>query len=97
MTDTIGYEAEPSDVQALLRNLCGDVLGEPDWLIRYTRLTADQVLYDALVSAIKRERGRALREAKASGLTWEQVAEATGLGTYQRAQKVAATAASSGT
>ena len=95
MTDITGYEAEPSDVQALLHNLCGDLLAEPDPLIRYSRLTSEQALYDALVSAIKRERGKALIEVKEAGsLTWEQVAEATQLGTYQRAQKLIAAAGS---
>jgi hypothetical protein len=89
MGDTIGYEAEPADVQALLHNVCGDLLAEPDWLVRYSRLTSEQSLYDALVSAIKRERGKALAEGKASGLTWEQVAEAAQLSSYQRAQKLA--------
>lgn len=89
MSDTtIGYEAESTDVQALLHNVCGDLLQETDWLIRYGALTAQQVLVDALVSAIKAERGRALAEGKASGLTLEQLAEATGLGTYQRVQQL---------
>lgn len=89
MSDTIGYAAEPAEVQALLEAICGDLLAEPDWLVRYSRLTSEQALYDALVSAIKRERGRALAEGKATGLTWEQVAEAAQLGSYQRAQKLA--------
>lgn len=94
MSDITGYETEPSDVMALLDNLCGDLLAEPDPLIRYTRLSAEQALYDGLVSAIKRERGKALAEMKAAGdLTWQQVADAAQLGTYQRAQKLIANAA----
>jgi hypothetical protein len=86
---TAGYEAEPHDTAALLESLCGDLLSEHDPLIRYVSLSAEQARYDALVSAIKAERGRALTELKASGLTWEQVAEAANLGTYQRAQQLA--------
>jgi hypothetical protein len=94
MSDVIGYEAEPTDVRTLLENLCGDLLAEPDPLVRYAMLTKEQALYDALVSAIKRERGRALAELKQSGnLTLEQVADAAQLGTYQRAQKLIANAA----
>lgn len=87
---TQGYEAEPHDIAALLDNLCGDLLTEPDALIRYVTLTSEQARYDALVSAIKAERGRALAELKASGLSWQQVADAAQLGTYQRAQQLAA-------
>lgn len=89
---TAGYEAEPHDTAALLDSLCGDLVAEPDPLIRYAALTAEQVRYDALVSAIKAERGRALAELKASGLSWQKVAEAAQLGTYQRAQQLAACA-----
>lgn len=86
---TAGYEAEPSDTAALLDSLCGDLLEEKDPLIRYASLTSEQVRYDALVSAIKAERGRALAELRASGLSWQQVADAAQLGTYQRAQQLA--------
>jgi hypothetical protein len=91
MSDITGYEADPADVAALLQSLCGDLLAEPDPLVRYTALCTEQVRYAALESAIKQERGKALIEMKeVGGLTWEQVAEAAQLGTYQRAQKVAA-------
>jgi hypothetical protein len=39
--------------------LCGDLLAEPDPLVRYTAFTSEQVRYDALVSEIKRRRGPA--------------------------------------
>lgn len=87
---TAGYEAEPHDTAALLQLQCGDLLDEPDPLIRYISLTAEQVRYDALVSAIKAERGRALAKLRATGLSWQQVADAAQLGTYQRAQQLAA-------
>lgn len=86
---TAGYEAEAHDTAALLDSLCGDLLEETDPLIRYAALTSEQVRYDALVSAIKAERGKALAALRASGLSWQEVADAAGLGTYQRAQQLA--------
>lgn len=90
---TTGYEAEPQDVAHLLDTLCGDILAEADPLVRYTMLTKEQVLYDALVSAIKRERGKAITEMVARpGASQTSVAEATGLGTQQRVSQLMAAA-----
>ena len=90
MTDktTEGITAEPEEVEAVLLNLCGYHLSESDPVFRYTVLTREQVLYDALVTAIKRERGRALAELVASGHKVTEVAELTGLGTRQRVQRL---------
>ena len=90
MTDktTEGITAEPEEVEAVLLNLCGYHLSESDPVFRYTVLTREQVLYDALVTAIKRERGRALAELVASGHKLTEVAELTGLGTRQRVQRL---------
>lgn len=85
----MGYDIEPHEVQALLTNHLGDVLAEPDALIRYEHLTREQALYDALVSAIKQERGRALA-ALAEGRSKSQVAELAGLGTRQRVEQLIA-------
>ena len=63
----MGVSAEPEEVEAVLLNLCGYHLSERDPVFRYTVLTREQVLYDALVTAIKRERGRALAELVATG------------------------------
>jgi hypothetical protein len=94
MTDktTEGVTAEPAEVEAVLHNLCGYHLSEPDAVSRYTALTREQVLYDALVSAIKRERGRALAELVASGRTLTQIADLTNLRTRQRVQRLIAIA-----
>lgn len=82
---TTGYEAEPQYVAALLDNLLGDLLGEPDPMVRYHKLTMEQALYDALVSAIKARRGAALAELREQqGLTLAQVADLVGLGSKQR-------------
>jgi hypothetical protein len=89
---TEGVTAEPEEVEALLHNLCGYHLTEPNPVFRYTALTREQVLYDALVAAIKRERGRALAELVASGVTLTQVADMTNLRTRQRVQRLIAVA-----
>ncbi len=90
MTDrtTFGFTAEPEEVEALLHNLCGFHLAERDPVSRYTVLTREQVLYDALVAAIKRERGRALAELVERGHRLTEVAELTGLGSRQRVQRL---------
>jgi hypothetical protein len=88
---TEGYEAVPEEVEAVLHNLCGYHLAERDPLFRYQVLTREQVLYDALVATIKRERGRALAEL-VSGRTLKQVAEMANLGTRQRVARLIAIA-----
>ncbi len=90
MTDrtTVGITAEPDEVEAMLHNLCGFHLAERDPVFRYTVLTREQVLYDALVAAIKRERGRALAELVEQGHKLTAIAELTGLGTRQRVQRL---------
>jgi hypothetical protein len=90
MTDktTEGITAAPEEVEAVLLNLCGYHLAESDPVFRYTVLTREQVLYDALVTAIKRERGRALAELVANGHKLTEIADLTGLGTRQRVQRL---------
>jgi hypothetical protein len=85
---TSGVEIDPDEVEALLHNLCGFHLAERDPVQRYTVLTREQVLYDALASAIRRERGRALAELVERGHKLSEVAELTGLGTRQRVQRL---------
>jgi hypothetical protein len=90
MTDktTMGIVAEPEEVEAVLQSLCGYHLSERDPVHRYTVLTREQVLYDALVAAIRRERGRALAELVGRGHKLTEVAELTGLGSRQRVQRL---------
>jgi len=89
---TEGVFAEPEEVEAVLHNLCGYHLAERDPVFRYTVLTREQVLYEALVTAIRRERGRALAEVVGSGQTMTQVAAMTNLRTRQRVQRLIAIA-----
>jgi hypothetical protein len=90
---TEGITAEPAEVQAVLQSLCGFHLAERDALYRYTVLTREQVLYDALVQAIRRERGRALADLVAAGHTAAEVAAMTNLGTRQRVSRLISQAA----
>jgi hypothetical protein len=89
---TEGVFAEPEEVEAVLHNLCGYHLSERDPVFRYTVLTREQVLYDGLVAAIKRERGRALAELVSTGQSLTQVAAMTNLRTRQRVQRLIAIA-----
>jgi hypothetical protein len=89
---TEGVVAEPEEVEAVLHNLCGYHLAERDPIHRYTVLTREQVLYDGLVTAIRRERGRALAEIVGTGQSMTQVAAMTNLRTRQRVQRLIAIA-----
>lgn len=83
---TDGYEAEASQVEALLQIQCGYHLRETDPLRRYLELTQDQVLYEALARMIRRERGKALAAMVADGTPIPEIATLTRLGTRQRVQ-----------
>jgi NOL1/NOP2/fmu family ribosome biogenesis protein len=93
MSSIAGYESEPHTVQGLLGLVAGDLLDEPDPLVRYKALSSLQVHVDALVSELKRRRGAALAEIHADGLSLAQVAAVAGLGTRQRVEKLIAAAA----
>lgn len=84
---TIGFEVEPHEVRVLLEQFCGDALTEPDDLVAFTMLTKDQATLDALVSAIRVERGKRLA-AMAGTMSQTAIAEATGLGTQQRVSQL---------
>jgi septal ring factor EnvC (AmiA/AmiB activator) len=78
---TDGYTATPAEIEGMLRNLCAYALSEPEPGQRYIELTHQQVLFDGLVAAIRRERGTALADLLIAGQTAEQVAASTKLGT----------------
>lgn len=81
---TLGYEAEPSDLKALVEDLLAGIAEVTDPLVRYMILTADQALYDTFVSEIKKLRGAELRRMADDGATFDQIANVTGLGGKQR-------------
>jgi hypothetical protein len=85
---TVGVTAEQEEVEAVLHSLCGYHLAEPDPLFRYNVLTREQVLYEALAAAIKRERGRALADLTHKGHTLTQIAGMTNLVSRQRVQRL---------
>jgi hypothetical protein len=84
------YEPDRHDVEALRDTLLGDLLAEPDSLRRYHGLSKEQVLYDALVSEIKRMRGQALAAMVAAGHSQREVAQLAGLGSQQRVHQLVA-------
>lgn len=90
---TEGFHADPVQVEALLRSQCGYHLAEADPLSRYLDLTQAQILYEALVAAIRSERGRALAELVQAGAAIQEVAKVTRLGSRQRVQALIARAA----
>jgi hypothetical protein len=85
---TAGTEAEQDEVEALLHNLCGFHLADRDPVSRYAVLTREQVLYEALAAAIRRERGRALAELVERGHRLTEIAHLTGLRTRQQVQRL---------
>lgn len=87
---TTGYEPEPGELKALVEDLLASLADVGDPLARYTALTADQALYDAFVSEIKRLRGDELRAMAEQGFTYDAIADATGLGGKQRVSQLIA-------
>lgn len=86
MTDrtTEGYAATAAEVEGMVRNLCAYALSEPDPLQRYVDLTHQQVLFEGMVAAIRRERGRALADLVVAGTPIADVAKKTNLETAPR-------------
>ncbi|MDI1462909.1 hypothetical protein QEZ54_18185 [Catellatospora sp. KI3] len=89
---TEGYTVATEEVEAMVRNLCAYALGEPDPLQRYADLTYQQVLFDGIVTALQRERGRALADLVVSGVPVADVAAKTNLATVPRVRKLISTA-----
>ncbi|GHJ48915.1 hypothetical protein Cs7R123_62570 [Catellatospora sp. TT07R-123] len=90
MTDptTEGYTVAPEEVEAMVRNLCAYALGEPDPMQRYEDLTYQQVLFDGIAAALRRERGRALADLLVSGMPVAEVAAKTHLAAEARVRKL---------
>ncbi|MBB5873584.1 hypothetical protein F4553_007018 [Allocatelliglobosispora scoriae] len=90
MTDstTEGYEVSAAEIEGMVRNLCGYALGEPDPLLRYADLTHQQVLFDGIVAALQRARGRAVADLIVAGTPIDTVATTTNLATVARVKKL---------
>ncbi|GAA1398157.1 hypothetical protein ACFQZ4_08890 [Catellatospora coxensis] len=90
MTDptTEGYTVTTAEINGMVRNLCAYALSEPDPLQRYADLTHQQVLFEGIVAAIQRERGRALADLAVSGVPLDEVAKKTNLAAVPRVRKL---------
>jgi hypothetical protein len=76
---TEGYEVSANEIDGMLRNLCAYALGEPHPLHRYLDLTHQQVLFDGIADALRKERGKALAALLIAGATAEEIVERTNL------------------
>ncbi|MEV0269224.1 hypothetical protein AB0H43_10635 [Hamadaea sp. NPDC050747] len=85
---TEGYAATPAEIEGMVRNLCAYALSEPDPMQRYVELTHQQVLFEGMVEAIRRERGRALADLIVAGMPAAQVAAKTNLATEPKVRKL---------
>ncbi|MBV1850057.1 hypothetical protein [Catellatospora tritici] len=85
---TEGYTVAIEEIEGMVRNLCAYALGEPDPLQRYADLTHQQVLFDGIVAALQRERGRALADLVVSGVPVTEAAAKTNLATVPRVRKL---------
>lgn len=85
---TEGYAATAAEIEGMVRNLCAYALSEPDPVQRYVELTHQQVLFEGMVEAIRRERGRVLADLVVDGVAEADVAEQTSLGTVVKVRKL---------
>jgi hypothetical protein len=76
---TEGYEVSAGEIDGMVRNLCAYALGEPHPLRRYLDLTHQQVLFDGMADALRKERGKALAALLIAGATAEEIIERTNL------------------
>jgi hypothetical protein len=76
---TEGYEVSAHEIDGMVRNLCAYALGEPHPLQRYLDLTHQQVLFDGIADALRKERGKALAALLIAGATAEEIVERTNL------------------
>lgn len=86
----LGYIAYKAEVDALLENLAGDILAEPDPTVRFDLLSKELVRYDALVSRLADERAKCAAQMADAGLSHQGIADALSLGTRARAQQLVA-------
>src|SRR6266511_2405052 len=76
---TEGHEVNADEIDGMVRNLCAYALGEPHPLHRYLDLTHQQVLFDGMADALRKERGKALAALLIAGATAEEIVEQTNL------------------
>lgn len=75
MSDTLGYEAEPTDIEATV----ADIAATPDLMERYARATAEQAYHEAVAERLKQIReetvARLNRGEQGPRLSYEKIAE----------------------
>jgi hypothetical protein len=76
---TEGLKAPPAEIEGMVRNLCAYALGEPDPIKRYEDLTHQQVLFEGMVEAIRRERGKLVADLVVTGMSVTDLAAQTSL------------------
>ncbi len=76
---TEGYEVRADEIDRMIRNLCAYALGEPDPWRRYLDLTHQQVHFDGMADALRKERGKALADLLIAGVSAEEIVERTNL------------------
>ena len=85
---TDGLDATPAEIDGMVRNLCAYALGEPDPIQRYEGLTHQQALFEGMVEALRRERGRLVADLVVAGASVTEVAQQTSLGTVVKVRKL---------
>jgi len=85
---TYGLEATPADIEGMVRNLCAYALGEPDPIQRYEGLTNQQVLFEGMVEALRRERGKLIADLVVAGASVTDLAAQTSLGTVVKVRRL---------
>lgn len=74
MSENLGYEAEPADVDATV----ADITATPDLMERYARATAEQAYHEAVAQRLKEIReetaARLNRGDQGERLSYEQIA-----------------------
>ena len=84
MTDH-AYEAEPTDVDAIVSSELSDFT---DPLERYHRAGAAEALHSAAAHRFALERARTLAEMNDAGMSYQQIADVTLIGTRGRVQQL---------
>ena len=83
---TVGYVPDPADVAAHLAFLDDGAWGG-DRVAAYVEATRAQVLHQAVAAALADQRARIRARMHASGLSYQKIADATGL-TRARVQQL---------
>jgi hypothetical protein len=87
-TTTEGYTVSAAEIDGMVRNLCAYALSELDPVQRYIDLTHQQVLFQGMVEAIQRARGRAIADVLVAGMSADEIVSKTNLTTPLQVTKL---------